>query len=65
MPSYPPIRVTVTLKINLPRLSEGGKEKILCRLSPPIRVTVTFKINLPPLTDGGKKEIVPSYPLSE
>jgi hypothetical protein len=63
MPSYPPIRVTVTLKINLPRLSEGGKEKILCRLSPPIRVTLTFKINLPPLTEGGKKNCAELPPI--
>jgi hypothetical protein len=34
MPSYPPIRVRVTLEINIPALSEGGQEKVLCRVTP-------------------------------
>jgi hypothetical protein len=32
MPSYPPIQVRVTLKINLPPLSERGQEKIYAEL---------------------------------
>jgi hypothetical protein len=33
MLSYPPILVRVTLKIDLPSLYEGGKEKVLCRVT--------------------------------
>jgi hypothetical protein len=64
MPSYPPIRVRVTLKINLPPLSEWGKEKIWAEL-PPIRVRVTLQFNLPPLSEGGQEKIyaeLPPYP---
>jgi hypothetical protein len=50
MPSYPPIRVMVTLKINLPPLSEGGQEKIYAEL-PPMRMRITLQINLPPLSE--------------
>jgi hypothetical protein len=34
MPSYHPIQVRITLKINLPPLSEEGQEKNLCRVTP-------------------------------
>jgi hypothetical protein len=34
MPSYHPIRVRVTLQINLPPFFEGGCEKILRRVTP-------------------------------
>jgi hypothetical protein len=56
----------ITLKINLPPLSEGGKEKILGRVIPLIRVTVTLKINLPPLSEEGQEKIYAELPaLSE
>jgi hypothetical protein len=64
MPSYPPIRVRVTLKINLPPYPKENKKKFYAEL-PPIRVRVNSQINLSPLFEGGEENFyaeLPPYP---
>jgi hypothetical protein len=58
MPSYPPIRVRVTLQINLPPIIRMRIRKNFMPSYPPIRVRVTLRINLPLLSEGEQEKFL-------